>query len=367
MTEPLELHHLIAAASSLAGGLLLGLLVYRLVLRPLVKHSTLTQTGGDDVVLGAIRKASVLWFVVAGAFAARLSLPLKAGPAKAVDRTLLALIIISFTFVIARIVGDALKLYALRRSGVLPASSIFINIARLIVYLVGFLVLLQTFGVSITPLLTALGVGGLAIALALQDTLANLFAGLQLLAAKKVRLGDFIRLDSGEEGEVIDINWRNTSLRQLPNNIVIVPNSRLAGAIITNFHMPQSEMSVVFQMGVAYDTDLEQAERVTIEVATETLRSVPGAVRSFEPFIRYHTFGDSSIDFSIILRCDSYTDQFILKHEFIKRLHKRYREEGIEIPFPQRTLHFADEAAEAVRENGRQPAKRSPSKRSSRR
>ncbi|HVL90155.1 MAG TPA: mechanosensitive ion channel family protein, partial [Actinomycetota bacterium] len=277
----------------------------------------------------------------------------------------------SVTFVLARIVGDGLKLYAIRRSGVLPSSSIFINIARLIVFIVGFLVLLQTFGVSITPMLTALGVGGLAIALALQDTLANLFAGLQLLAAKKVRLGDFIRLDSGDEGEVIDINWRNTSLRQLPNNIVIVPNSRLATAIITNFHMPQTEMAVVFQMGVAYDTDLEHVERVTIEVATETMREVPGAIRTFEPFVRYHTFGDSSINFSVILRCQSYTEQYLLKHEFVKRLHKRYRDEGIEIPFPQRTLHFADPAAEeTVRPRGkaqRSASKRPAAKRGSRR
>lgn len=359
MTGPFQLHHFIAAGSSLVGGVLVGLVVYRFLLRPLVRHSTLTKSGADKFVLGAVLRASVVWFTVAGAYAARVSLPLRPGIATGIDRGLLMIVIASATWVLARIIGDSMKLYALRSSGVLPGSSIFINIARLLVFLVGILVLLQTFGISITPLLTALGVGGLAIALALQDTLSNLFAGLQLLAAKKVRLGDFVKLDSGDEGEVIDINWRNTALRQLPNNIVIVPNARMASAIITNFNMPQPEMAVIVQVGVAYDSDLERVEVVTTDVAKETLTTVPGGVAGFEPFIRYHTFNDFSIDFSVILRGSAFVDQYLLKHEFLKRLHARYAKEGIEIPFPIRTVRF-DEADPPRTRGRKKPAARSP-------
>lgn len=95
---------------------------------------------------------------------------------------------------------------------------------------------------------------------------------------------------------------------------------------------------MLVQVGVDYGSDLGHVERVTCEVAKETLHTVPGGVANFEPFIRYHTFGDSSINFTVILRAREFVDQFLLKHEFIKRLHERYEQEGLTIPFPIRTI-----------------------------
>ena len=175
--------------------------------------------------------------------------------------------VLATTIALARVVADSVRLYALRTQGAIGSSSIFVTLARLTIYLIGLLVLLQTLGVSITPLLTALGVGGLAVALALQDTLSNLFAGLHVIGSRKVRLGDYIQIESGEEGYVVDINWRNTSIRSLPNDIVVVPNAKLANAIVTNFYQPERETSVVAKACVAYDSDLEHVERVTVEVA----------------------------------------------------------------------------------------------------
>ena len=203
---------------------------------------------------------------------------------------------------------------------------------------VGLLVLLQSFGLSITPLLTALGVGGLAVALALQDTLTNLFAGIHLLASKKIQPGDYIKMSSGEEGYVVDVNWRNTAVRALPDNMILIPNAKLSSEIVVNYHRPFPQMSVLVQVGVSYDSDLEQVERVTTEVATEVMTHTEGGVPEHSPFIRFHTFGDSSIDFSVILRAKEFTDQYLITHEFVKRLHRRYRAEGIEIPFPIRTV-----------------------------
>jgi small-conductance mechanosensitive channel len=139
---------------------------------------------------------------------------------------------------------------------------------------------------------------------------------------------------------VQDIGWRATRIRELPNNIVIVPNSRLADMVLVNYAMPEPEQAALVQLGVAYGSDLARVERVTVEVAREVLQQVEGGVAGFEPFIRYHTFGDSSIDFSVILRVRGFVDRFLLVHEFIKRLHRRYGLEGIEIPFPQRSVHF---------------------------
>jgi small-conductance mechanosensitive channel len=149
-----------------------------------------------------------------------------------------------------------------------------------------------------------------------------------------------VKIESGEEGYVTDITWRYTTIRSLPNNRIIVPNAKLSSAIVTNHDLPEREMAVLVQVGVSYGSDLEQVERVTVEVARKVMEEVEGGIPEFAPFIRYHTFGDFSINFTVILRAKEFVDQYLIKHEFVKRLHKRYREMGIEIPFPIRTVYM---------------------------
>jgi small-conductance mechanosensitive channel len=275
-----------------------------------------------------------VWFAIGGLYGAVSWLPLSHDQRHTVNRALLSLVILSATVIGARVAADAIKLYALRTGGVMQASSIFITLGKLLIYIVGFLILLQTLGVSIAPILTALGVGGLAVALALQDTLANLFAGVHLLASKKIRIGDYVKLETGQEGYVTDINWRNTSLRQLPNNMIIVPNAKMASAIVINFYRPQNELAVPIECEVDYESDLEKVEAVTKEVIRDVMQTVDGGVPSFEPVVRFHTFGDWSIKFTANLRAQEFADQYLLKHEFVKRLRARYAAEGIHIPFP---------------------------------
>jgi len=339
---PFQLEQLIAPLSFLVGGIALGILIDRLLVRKVRKTATLTAWGGDDIIIAAMHSVVIVWFAIAGAYAALRALPLRADVTATIERGLLVLVILSATLATARLVADVIRLTTMRTGAVRGQSSLLVNIGRSVVFIIGFLLVLQAMGVQITALLTALGVGGLAVALALQDTLANLFAGVHLLASKKIQPGDFIRLDTGEDGFVVDINWRNTTIRQLPNNHIIIPNSKMADANVTNFNRPEQEMSVLIQVGVHYDSDLEQVERVVIEVGKETMAATEGGVTDFEPLVRYHTFNDSSIDFTVVLRTTEYANNFLLKHHFIKRLHKRFQEEGIVIPFPIRTLEFAD-------------------------
>lgn len=211
---------------------------------------------------------------------------------------------------------------------------------KIVFIAVGGMLILDNLGISLTPILTTLGVGSLGVAIALQDTLGNFFAGLYIKADRPIEVGHFIRLESGEEGYVSHIGWRSTRVRMLPNNMVVVPNSKLVQSVITNYYLPERELAVQVQVGVHYNSDLEEVERVTIEVAKEVLETVLGGVRSFEPHIRYHTFGESSVNFTVGLRADEFAGGFLLKHEFIKRLQARYKKEGITIPFPVRTIHF---------------------------
>jgi small-conductance mechanosensitive channel len=337
------LDDLIIATGILIAGSIVALGV-RAVLVWLSHRAERTGNTADDIMLAGLR-ILLPWAALAGAVWASLAvLPLRASVDTQVGRFLVAGLVLVATLAAARVLTQLIRKIVLARSGVAGSASIFVNIVRGAVIAIGILILLQTLGVSIAPLLTALGVGGLAVALALQDTLANLFAGISILASKKVQPGDFIELSSGEQGYVEDINWRNTSIRQLPNNLVLIPNAELAGSIVTNYHQPSEPMSVLVDVGVGYGSDLDHVERVTCEVGKEVMADVEGGVPEHDPFIRYHTFGDSSINFSVILRAQEFTNQYLIKHEFIKRLHRHYDREGIEIPFPIRTVIMPDRA-----------------------
>ena len=294
----------------------------------------------------AFNRMGIVWFTLAGVYAAVRSADIIPGIVISarilgiLNKTILVVFVLSLSLVIARICGGGVRLYTRKTKGLEQSTSIFVSFLNVLIFVIGLMVILQSFGVSITPLLTALGIGGIAIALALQDTLSNLFAGFQIIASKKIRVGDYIKLDSGDEGHVTDITWRNTTIRSLPNNTVVLPNSRLANSIVTNYNIPEKEMSFLVQVGVSYGSDLEKVERATVDVAREIMKTVPGGVPGFEPFIRYHTFGDFSIGFTVIMRAKEFVDHYPLKHEFVKKLHARYIKEGIEIPFPIRTVRM---------------------------
>jgi small-conductance mechanosensitive channel len=245
---------------------------------------------------------------------------------------------VSVTLAAAAFVSRTVESYGPVIAPALPVTSLTRNITWIFVATLGFLVVLNGLGLSIAPMLTALGVGGLAVALALQEPLANFFAGFFLTLAGQIRVGDYVKLDSGQEGYVVDFSWRSTRLRMLSNNLVIVPNAKLAQAIVVNHQLPSEDMAVLVEVGVDYGSDLNEVERVATEIGREVMREVAGGVPGFEPFIRYHTFADSSINFTVILRAREFVDQYLLKHEFVKRLHVRFNRDGIVIPFPIRTL-----------------------------
>lgn len=320
--------------------ILIGFVIEKMVMSRLKRFAQKTPWKGDEIILSSLKGFVFVFFVILGV---KLAIrPHLISPQAVVNahKIFTVLWILLVTLVLSKISVRLIKLYGESVSTGYYSVSIFSNLVGVVVFLLGALVILQYLNISIAPVLGALGVGGLAVALGLQDTLSNLFSGLHILAAKQIKPGDYIRLSSGLEGFVTDINWRYSKIRALSNNVTIIPNAELSKAVVINYDLPESEMSTVVEVGVSYASDLEKVERVTIEVAREVLSEVPGGVKEFEPLIRYQKFGDFSIIFNVVLRVKSFSDQFPIKHEFIKRLHRRYREEGIEIPFPVRTVHL---------------------------
>ena len=307
-----------------------------------------TKTQIDDVLLNALNLPLMLLVFVSGMVVLEKISPL--GEDAQLTRyffiALRATAIVAVIIFFDRLLRGLIQNYSNKVDILKSTSGVTQGIVRVIVLGLGALILLDSFGVSITPLIASLGIGSLAVALALQPTLENFFSGVQIMVDKPIMVGHFIKLESGEEGYVEKIGWRSSWVRMLPNNTVVIPNNILVNSRVTNYYYPAEDMAVLIQVGVHYDSDLEHVEKVTIEVGEEIMKTVEGGVPEFKPFIRYHTFNDSSIDFSVILRCKEFVANYMIKHEFIKKLHKRYDEEGIVIPFPIRAINYSQENAQ---------------------
>jgi small-conductance mechanosensitive channel len=321
------------------GGLLSGLLVDRWVVGRARRLAAKTQFQWDDLIAESLSGVPTVWLGAGGVY---LALNVEgADPlfASTVMTVLTVLLMGSIIIAAMRIVGGAVEMVSGKTPDAIKSPTLVVNLARMGVGALGIIIILQNLGIDITPLVTALGIGGLAVALALQDTLGNLFAGVQIILSKQVRPRDYIRLASGEEGWVTDVKGRHTTIQTFPDgNLVVVPNSVLASSIVKNFSMPRKALWVSVDVGVSYDSDLEHVEEVTLTVARELLAEAEGGVPTTEPLVRFHTFADSSVNFEVRMLVRAFREQGPVRHEFIKRLHRRFGEEGIEIPFPIRTV-----------------------------
>jgi len=303
-------------------------------------------------LLESLSRPIVLLVISQGLILALSSLSYLAPWSEGLGKTSVALVIIIATYALAKSGGTLLTWYlgsrAVRRKVFIDQGLVLFlrRIMVLIVYALGILVLLDYLSIAITPIVAGLGIGGLAVALALQPTLGNFFAGTQIVSDRVVRIGDYIELENGTmRGYVTDVGWRSTRIRTTFNNLVIIPNSRLADSIITNYHGPSMELAVIVNAGTSYSSNLADVERVSLEVAREVIQDLDETVKTFEPWFGYDEFGESNINFWVWLQARNRIASFRVKSELIKRLHARFGEEGIEINYPVRKLTYDDSDA----------------------
>jgi small-conductance mechanosensitive channel len=338
-------------ALTIVCGILLGFIFKRFVHSRLKKAAERSNWAGDDAVLEAIEPHIVVWFFL-GALSISVSKIEAVQPQNTylisilndyAPKFLIIVLIGSITLAIGNLAVSIFDLWARDQEKGFPSTTMFTNFVRIAIYVIGILIILDALSISITPMITALGVGGIAVSLALKDTLTDVFAGLHILLSKKVQVGDFIQLDSGEMGYIQNISWRNTIMMERTNNIIHIPNTRLSSAIIKNFDSGDPSFSVKIPVGVGYSSDLDEVEKVTKKVINEIQSSMEETNNNYEPTMRFQNFGESSINLMVYFRGNRYGDQNPIIHQFIKTLHKRYSEAGIEIPFPMRTVIHKNE------------------------
>ncbi|MBU0929492.1 MAG: mechanosensitive ion channel family protein [Nanoarchaeota archaeon] len=300
-----------------------------------------TKTDLDDKIIEIISKPIYLIIISIGIYLSAKSISLLNTYSNIINALFFIVGVFIVTYIISKLFGVLIPFWFKVQKRFEKTPKLINKFINVIIYIIAILILLSHFNININPLIATLGIGGLAVGLALQNTLSNFFAGLHLISDKPIRVGDFIELQDGNiSGYVEDIGWRSTRIKKLANAIIIIPNSKLAESIIINNSLPEQEIAALVQCGVSYKSDLKKVEKVTIDVARNIQKTVDGAVKNFEPFIRYNNFGDSNINFTIILRVEKIVNKYIVIHEFIKALKERYDKEKIEISWPVRKVYM---------------------------
>ena len=345
---------LAVSAVILALAVLIALLFSKVIFRMLLRLARVSSGDLDDRIVTAARLPVVVYITLLGLYLA-LTVPLSLPPTvqDVVNKAAAVIAIINGAFLLNAVGSAALRWLqgVLQDTAAGSTGSWALPMARrgmlVVIFVMAGMVSLDVLGINISPLIAGLGIGGLAVALAIQPTLSNLFAGTYVITEGVVSRGDYIEMENGVSGYVVDVNWRSTRLRTWSNNLVIIPNSRFAETILTNYSKPDAHVNVYLTCGVAYESNLMQVEEVSLDVLNRVLWEHPGAVSAYGAYFGYEAFGDSNIDFWLFMQAQDRLASFEVRSELVKQLHHRLTAEGITINYPVRELRFPNDGPAA--------------------
>jgi len=322
--------------------LLFAKLFYVITQRWLLKFIKKTETDLDNELLIAIKGPFYFFIFITGLYFAIKSVSYAAFYIEQINKVYSVLLIIWMFVMFIRVVNALARWYIKEKRKTKFESTAVMMIKRLVnlfIYIIAFIIILDHMGVEITPLVTGLGIGGLAVALALQNTLSNYFAGIYIITDKSIRIGDYIQISDHVKGIVEKVGWRSTKVRAF-KDLIVIPNSKLAESTIKNYSQPAEAIALGIPFGVSYKSNLQKVEKAAMDVAKRIIKKEPGAKKDAEPFVRFKEFGESNIRLSLIIFPETYIDKFKLRHELIKALKKEFDKKKIEISFPTRKVYI---------------------------
>ncbi|MBM4168017.1 MAG: mechanosensitive ion channel family protein [Ignavibacteria bacterium] len=253
--------------------------------------------------------------------------------------------VIVVTGIVIRIADSSVK-YAIENhakrintrinEALLPLINRVLNIA---IILIAVIIVLNHFGQDVSSLVVSLGVGSLAIALAAQDTLANMIAGFVIMMDRPFRVGDRIKLPSGEIGDVSEIGIRSTKILDFDNNVIVHPNAELIKSKIVNYSYPEEIIRVIVEVGVAYGTEIDKARYIMLDAA----RNHPNVLKDPIPEVFVIDLAESSVNLRLVARTDDFRKKFLTETMLREQIYNAFRADGVEIPFPQRVLYVREQ------------------------
>ena len=304
-----------------------------------------TKTDIDDLVVRKTSKPISLILMLIGIRLALLPIGIKPSILDIIENTISSLVIIVITYIVIVVFGIFIDNWGKRVAEKTKSSvdeqlmPVIHRFSRIFVSIVGLLFILTVWGIQIGPLLTSLGIAGIAIAFALQSTLGNIFGGMSIILDKSVRVGDVIKLDNETIGTVVDVGLRSTKVKTMDNELITIPNGKLADSRILNYLHPDPTLRVSVDFSTEYGSDVSKVRKVVLE----TLGKIPSILKKPEPAVILTEMADSGLKFKALLWVSSFEDKNPTKFNATEEIYNALRKAGIGIPFPTRTVYLKEE------------------------
>lgn len=335
-----RLREILLSLAILLGSYLAARLLSFLFAQVLTRAARRTASSLDDRLIGALKRPLTYSLFLVGVWAAVHRLPVARRWIDRSDGVLFVLAALLVTLGVARAYGIFLSWYTTESRH--PTAEglakefgpLFGKVGKVFIAVVGVITILQHFGVNVASLVVSLGVGSLAVGLAAQDTLANMFAGFTLMLDRPFKVGDRVRLATGEVGDVQAIGIRATHIRTLDETILVVPNSALVKERLTNLTWPDRHLTVRLELSVPHDSDFSLVRKIL----TDSALASPHVDLSRPPVALVARFGEFAVVWLLVFWARDYTEEGLARSEVHEEIHRRLGEAGIEFPVPVRRV-----------------------------
>lgn len=299
-----------------------------------------TKTDIDDKIMRILNMPIFYTVVLFGAYQSFNYIGALAKYSGDFSRIIKSLIIIIWTYAIAKLAGVIITevgfKFAARTKSALDDElmPLFQKLSAIIIYFAGIMFLLRTWNIDITPLLASAGIAGFVIAFAAQDAISHLFGGVSIYFDKPFKVGDRVQLESGEIGDVLEIGIRSTRIKTFDETVIIIPNSKIASSKIINYNQPELKIKSKVEIGVSYGSDIDKVKNLLLDIAKKT----EGVEKEPAPSSYFTEFGEYALKFLLIAWVDSPKKQFAVKAKINEEIYRRFKKEGIEIPYPTQNV-----------------------------
>ena len=310
--------------------------------RILLQITKRTKTNIDDLIVAKTSKPISFILLLAGLRLAIIPHPIRPDILDIIEHSISTLIIAVVTYIVI-IVFDIFisnwgRKFASRTESTVDDEvvTLFQRFSRIIVGFVGIIFILEVWGIQVGPLLASLGIAGIAVAFALQNTLGNIFGGISLIIDRSVTVNDFIKLDDNTEGFVVDIGLRSTKIKSKDGDLIIVPNGKLADSKIYNYHKPLPMTRVTIEFGVKYGSDVEKVKKIVLN----EINKVKGALKEPAPAVVFDELGDFALKFKAFFWVASIDKKLEAREAAMTAIYNALNRNKIVIPFPTRTVYL---------------------------
>lgn len=315
--------------------------IANLFITKLIKRITgFTRTDVDDRIIELIHKPLFFTVLLVGIVLSISYLELPQKAIFSIRGLIYSAVIITWIFTLVRIFNVFFEYILQKQTDVTGLRKDIVpfveNLFKIVIVIAALMALFSIWKINITPLIASAGIAGAAVAFAAKDTMANFIGGISLFADKPFKIGDYIILDQGERGEVVEIGIRSTRIKTRDDILITIPNSIIANTKIINESAPVPKFRIRIPVSVAYGSDIDHVEKVLLDIASKNA----GVVSDPESRVRFRTFGDSSLNFELLCWTKEPALRGRTLHELNSAIYKTFNEMGIKIPFPQRDVHL---------------------------